>query len=512
MIATIMPHWSLVLSMTQIVLALFWVFSGNLKENFKTIFKNKAAVLLLSLYLIHIIGLTYSIDFKNGLNDLKIKLPLLLFPIVIAGSGKLKFKQLKIIILVLTGSLILKTLYGIVLLTGITGKEISEMNQLSGKISHIRFALLINISIFSVLYLLLFTNNKPKYKIIFSATVIWLSGFLFILHSLTGWVVFVVLFILTIFYLIKKSRSGVLRFAGILVGTVVLFSITFFMIHSVRKYNSTELIDLAKLETHTQSGNAYTHFTNNKQKENGRFVYLYICKKEMEEEWNKVSSIPYTGKDKLNQNIRHTLIRYLTSKGLRKDKSGIKQLSKKDIENIENGLANHIYENRYAVYPKIYEVLWQFDHYRSGGSPEGHSVTQRIEFIKTGVKIINAYVWTGVGTGGQKKAYKEQYDKSQTQLSEKHRLRAHNQYITIFITLGIFGFLWFLYAFFYLIIKDRKYKDYLFLMIFTVISLSMLNEDTIETQMGATIFAFFISLFLFSETKPPEHSTLVQTN
>jgi len=26
----------------------------------------------------------------------------------------------------------------------------------------------------------------------------------------------------------------------------------------------------------------------------------------------------------------------------------------------------------------------------------------------------------------------------------------------------------------------------------------MLNEDTIVTQMGATIFAFFLSLFLFS--------------
>lgn len=278
------------------------------------------------------------------------------------------------------------------------------------------------------------------------------------------------------------------------------------------KYNSTEAIDLAKLETYTQSGNAYTHYPNIKQKENGRFIYLYICDKEMEKEWNKVSAIPYSGKDKLNQNLRHTLIRYLTSKGLRKDKMGINQLSKNDIENIENGLANYIYENKYAVYPKIYEVLWQIDHYRSGGSPEGHSVTQRIEFLKNGVKIIQAYFWTGVGTGGQKKAFAQQYDESHTQLSEKHRLRAHNQYITIFITLGIFGFMWFLFAFFYLIIKDRKYKDYLFTMAFTVITLSMLNEDTIETQMGATIFAFFISLYLFSNTKPDEHLTPAQTN
>ena len=35
------------------------------------------------------------------------------------------------------------------------------------------------------------------------------------------------------------------------------------------------------------------------------------------------------------------------------------------------------------------------------------------------------------------------------------------------------------------------------MVVFIVMSLSMLNEDTLETQMGVTIFAFFISLFLF---------------
>jgi hypothetical protein len=39
-------------------------------------------------------------------------------------------------------------------------------------------------------------------------------------------------------------------------------------------------------------------------------------------------------------------------------------------------------------------------------------------------------------------------------------------------------------------------------MAFTVVTLSMINEDTLETQMGTTIFAFFLSLYLSFEYKP----------
>jgi hypothetical protein len=496
-----MPHSALILSMAQIALAVFWVFSGNLKEKWLSIKKNTPALVLSSFFVIHLIGLSYSSDFQNGLNDLKIKLPLLLFPVIFAGSEKLPFKKIKLLILVFTGSLILKTIYGIILLSGLTGKEITEMSQLSFGFSHIRYSLLLNIAIFSIIYLLITGKHNTLVKVLYIGVVLWLSGFMFLLHSLTGWIIFIILLSITLILTIGKSKSKIIRFSSLISGVLTLIFIFLYIYSAVYRFNKTDTVYYEKLEQYTQEGNKYSHFPLNKQRENGHFVYLYICDKELKTEWEKFSPIKYDGLDKRNQKIKSTLIRYLTSKNLRKDSVGINQLTKKDIQNIENGIANYIYENHYAGYPKIYEVLWQIEQYNSGGTPNGHSVTQRIEFLKTGLKIIKEHFFFGVGTGGQKKAFSKQYEKSETKLSEKHRLRAHNQYLTIFITLGVFGFFWFILALFYLLFKNKMYKNYLFIIAFTVITLSMFNEDTIETQMGATIFAFFLSLFLLSDTQ-----------
>ncbi len=493
-----MPHSSSALSISQAALALLWILSGDYSSKIKKIKENKIIQVFLSIFIIHIVGLIYSLDFYNGLNDLKIKLPLLVFPLIIATSEKLDFKEIKLIIYVFIASILLKIFYGLILLSGITGKEINEMNQLSGRFSHIRYALLLNISIFSLVYILLFDQIKTHHKLLLTSIILLLSIFLFLLHSLTGWVVFIFLVIITIIYCYTEFKSKILRRTILFTSIGVIILAVFFVYKTIFTFYHTDTIDFKKLDKFTESGNIYKHDTLNSQTENGHFVYLYICEEELENEWNKISSIKYQQEDKRFQKIKSTLIRYLTSKGYRKDKSGILKLSKQDVENIENGIANYIYANKYALYPKIHEVLWQIDNYRSGGSPDGHSVTQRIEFFKTGIRIIKGNFWTGVGTGGQKKAFAKQYLKSKTKLSEKYRLRTHNQYLTIFITLGVFGFLWFIYAFFYLIFKNKNYQNYPVLMVFTVICLSMLNEDTLETQMGATIFAFFLSIFIFS--------------
>ena len=46
--------------------------------------------------------------------------------------------------------------------------------------------------------------------------------------------------------------------------------------------------------------------------------------------------------------------------------------------------------------------------------------------------------------------------------------------------------------------KEEWFKNYLFTFSFFIAFLSMINEDTLETQAGATFFAYFYSLFLFA--------------
>jgi len=103
--------------------------------------------------------------------------------------------------------------------------------------------------------------------------------------------------------------------------------------------------------------------------------------------------------------------------------------------------------------------------------------------------------WFGVGTGDVKNCFADELIKEKSSLSEDH-LRAHNQFISIAIAFGIPGFLWFLFAIFYPFIKKHSY-DFLFMIFFISYLSSMLWEDSLETQIGVTIFAFFYPFYLF---------------
>jgi hypothetical protein len=79
------------------------------------------------------------------------------------------------------------------------------------------------------------------------------------------------------------------------------------------------------------SGNLYHHDFEQGLRENGHLVYVYVCEEELRQEWNKRSEIKYD--DDLNGYILgSTLIRYLASKGYRKDSVGVSKLTSDDIE------------------------------------------------------------------------------------------------------------------------------------------------------------------------------------
>jgi O-antigen ligase len=96
-----------------------------------------------------------------------------------------------------------------------------------------------------------------------------------------------------------------------------------------------------------------------------------------------------------------------------------------------------------------------------------------------------------VGTGDLKKSFKEQYELNQTKLEEKNRLRAHNQFLTFFISYGIIGGLLFLVFFFYPLFYSEVRKNPYYIVLLAICAISFLTEDTLETQVGVTFYAFF---------------------
>lgn len=505
--AVSLPLAPFIVSISQFLIVLNWLLERNFHEKFKKLKSRKAILFVISILIIHAIGMIYSENLGEGFKDLKIKLPLLVFPIIIGTSQKLNYAELKKLLLFFSAAVVVSTIISIGYFLGyppykifnFAPKEILDIRDISIFIHHIRLSLLINIAIFSLFYYLLIPQKHLSKTsiLIYILSILWLISFLFVLQSITGIIILfiagIILFANWLIKLKRKTAKVVLAIVFVMLPVVIISYLTI----SVKQFYNIDKVDFNSLEKTTALGNPYWHDLENKQIENGHYVGLYLSEKEIKTEWDKLSEFKYNGKDLKGQAIKYTLIRFLSSRGLRKDADGIKKLSENDIKLIEDGHANYKYGNKLNFNYKIYQIIWQIDVYYKGGNPSGHSVTQRIEYLKAAIGIIKDHFLIGVGSGDLQKSYDEQYKKMDSRLSPVWWLRAHNQYVTFILAFGILGFLWIMFSLIYPVFLENKTRDFFFIMFFIIAFLSMLNEDTLETQAGASFFAFFYSLFLF---------------
>lgn len=495
--------WPLLISISFFTFVIAWLSEGLVFKKFPVFFsnikKNKFLLLISAVYIIHLLGLFNTSNFQYAFHDLNIKLPMLFFPVIIASINNLKKIETKLLLTIFLASMLIATfisLYRLVFL------NLTDIRHIS-KISYIRFALLLNIAIFSSFaFISHYFNQNRKIYLIFIALAIWFCIILLIIKSLSGLLIF---FILTIIYLIKFSRKSNNRLINkaLLIFAYAIPLITFVYIAlCVKKFYNIESIDKETIALKTVNGALYEHNFDYKFVENGHYIGLYFCDIELYREWTKRSKKDYISNDDRGQMIKYTLIRYLTSKGLAKDSAGLWQLTDHDIKLIESGITNYIYENKLRLYPRIYQTIWEIDVYLKGGDPSGHSITQRLEFLKTGWYILKNNIVFGVGTGDVPVEFKNAYNKLNSKLKPEFRLRAHNQFLTFFISfgipLGVLACILLIYPAFY----KKRIKNYFVILIFCTGFISMLNEDTLETQAGVTLFVFFYTIFLrfdFSE-------------
>jgi hypothetical protein len=282
---------------------------------------------------------------------------------------------------------------------------------------------------------------------------------------------------------------------------IPLFSLIY-LGHAINKYYNFDEVTPEDIDAYTVKGNPYDNHPELEEVENGHYVWLHVCDVELEEEWNKGSDIDYYGKTSNGNSLRVTLIRFLTSKGLRKDAAGVAQLTSSEIKAIEHGVANHIYLQRFRLYPRIYEVIWEIDRYRMGYSPNEKSVVQRYLYLDAGWKIAMRNPVFGVGNGNVQKVFLDYYDSIDSPLNEKWRRRAHNQFLTFFISFGIVGLVICVTSLVAPIFLAGRQRSFLAVSFFILMLLSMLNEDTLETTVGSVFVAFFMSLFIFGPEYP----------
>ncbi len=418
-------------------------------------------------------------------------MPLILFPIILSSMKPLTRKQTDTVLWFYIAAIV----FGAALSTEkYLSKDFVDVRELSVFISHIRFCLSIVFGTFILACFMVTRKNPIALKIIMAALILWFLWLIVIFESLIGVIILAVVpIVMMIYFMIKRCRPAV-NIAVFLSLLIILAFGSMSVIKAIKRNLIPEKVDFSTLDKTTKSGNPYKHDTISFMIEEGKYPGLYICKSELEEEWNKVSNVDF--KDISFQ----CLIRYMSSRNLRKDAEGISQLTKEDIHNIESGISNWNYIYNPGIKTRLSKMLIAYQVYVNTHNANGSSEFQRIEYIKASLNIIKDNLIFGVGTGDLPDAFANYYEETNSNLLPQYRLRSHNQYLSITVGLGIVGLLWFLFTLFYPMIFDKKSHNTIYIIFLLIMLLSMLTEDTIESQAGVTLFAFFNSFLLFNKT------------
>lgn len=475
------PLNKVVMSITMMFLALIFLLEGGYKEKIQRLISNKAFVLLLCFFLLHIIGLLWTSNFSYAWHDIRVKLPLIIIPIIIIGNPPKNEKHLAYILIAFVTSTFISSIINFVLYQNWIGsREYDDIRGLSLFGSHIRYAVIVTMAI---AILLSFLKNK-KYRWLIISLIFWFTFYTLYSQVLSGVITLFALYSIYSFYLIWKKW----RIAAIIVATVIAVLSVSALIW-VFKPIHINMDNYQNLPKTTVEGNPYTHEFDKITAENGEPTNIFVCEIELQRDWPKYSKLPLDSLDLVGQPLKKTLIRYLSSRQINKDANGLKQLSKAEIHNIEMGHAS-IYNT--GIMARIYGIKHQLNNIKS---PNNHSILERLEYWKVGISIIKKNWLIGVGTGDIQDAFIKEYESSESLLEIENRHRTHNMYLTIFITFGIGGLILFCWLIINLLSFNIKNQSLIGLFFILISVVSFIPEDSLETQTGVTFFALFYGLF-----------------
>ena len=490
------------MSLSLIGLTLNWLLELDFQLKWKKIKDQKYLPIIFSgLFLIELFWLPISKDITIGLNVLRIKLPLLLLPLIIGSCTSFSKREWKTIITTFFIGILVSTIWVYLVSLEIlpTKKDSGTVRDASIFMSHIRYSVLLSLSAVFILGLA-FKNLINKALAL--AFFLWLLFLIFKLATITAilGLSFALLFLFIALLFSSLNKYKIVYIAGIaslffLVGLYVKVIVNdFYRIKSKER----------SFQTHSIGGEKYQYDFKDNTTENGFYLWEKIAQKELERSWNKMSKINLNSKDKKNQPIKATLYRFLTSKGLNKDSMGLSKLTQNEIKKIENGETSSVGYNNFEN--RIRSLLFQRESRKKNSDPNNQTINQRVVFWKVGLEIILNQPVIGHGPGGAKTQYKKYYKNRNSNLKKSNQLLAHNQFITQAINLGAIGTINWIFILLYSFLKVKKetvlfFVPYIILMVF-----AFMSDDMLEVQAGVTIFSFFGTLLLFYNSKSLDDS------
>ena len=496
-LAAIMLPWSeYLLSNAQFLLVGNWLVEGAVRKDltgrFKRAFTHPSGLVFLSFFALHIVGLLWTEDMAWGVDLCRILLPILAFTPVLASTDPLTSGELRSVLLLGAWSTVASTVVCMAMRHEVIAQ--GGYRELSIFISHIRLALLL---CFSMAVFVLLRGRRTWARIAHGAAIGWCLFFLDRLSSLPAFLMLAAMAGYGLWrWTARRAASArwVIRFA-LLAGPLIVAG---YVQWCVREFFRPDGTDLSHLNERSAGGERYYHDREKPLRENGHYVWINVADGELQRAWERRSGREYLGLDTKGQPLRHTLVRYMASMGLTKDSIGARSLTDQDVERVEQGVPSVMAGRRDPVRARIDQVLYEWDHYRAKGNASGHSVAMRYEFLRAGWSIARANLLMGTGTGDTRPAFAAEYEREHSRLGGAWRLRAHNEYLTLLISFGIGGLMWSLFSWTWPAWRMGAFSRPLFVCWAIIFAGSCLSEDTIETQMGATFFAYFYTLLVFA--------------
>jgi len=140
---------------------------------------------------------------------------------------------------------------------------------------------------------------------------------------------------------------------------------------------------------------------------------------------------------------------------------------------------------------KIGYSLWSLEQFRKGEDITHLSDPRRLATLQAGWETGLAHPWLGVGIGDIRDATDE-FLRAHYPTLAGMELMPHNQYLLVFAACGLTGLLLFLFATFFPLWWRQAWRDSMFTSMHLVLFSSFLVEHTIESQLGAALYAVFV--------------------
>lgn len=478
-----LPFWNLGMSLAMFFLLFVSVVNAIQNKQFQTApaLRNPIYLSFLGIWILLLLGVVRGGEESLVFKEVKTLLPLVLAPIFLQNLSPLAKKDEYFIWKIFFFAIGLSAFICVVYAAA--KYPLPEPRKASFFISHIRYSLMAVMALIGAWFLPGILSPVLKWLL---TIVVFL--FFFFVGTLTGWGFLIVLAVFL--FAIQSFRNKIIVFGSLIAAVGVIL---FFLNDSA---NST------KQQTEfpqSSNGETYVHQPSNFQTENGNLIFINIAPVELDSAWFTKTNSSMLQKDARGQLIQTTLIRYLTSKGLTKDAAGFQQLSDNDLKNIQAGYTNCNEPQWNALEKRWHQIVFEYQTFKSGENPSGHSLFQRLEYYKAAKFILNSNAIFGVGQGNVKSAYSNAYNQISPNLDEKVQHAVHNQFISYWISCGVLALGLFLLYFYFMWKETRKS---LVTLAFVVLAfLSCLTEDTLTTQPGVAFFAFFSTFFFFLPKK-----------